>query len=72
MILTDAEKMTPGLMNDRQPGTFYTPIAIGTNRTFTVPFDGTILLRLNVEPKKIPKCQGEMAVEIKESQGTAE
>lgn len=72
VILTDAEKMTPALMNDRQPGTFYTPIAVGTNRTFTAPFDGTILLRLNVEPKKLPKCQGEMAVEIKGNLGTAE
>jgi len=66
VILTDAEKVTAEQMNDHQPGTFFTPIAVGTSRSFTVPFDGTILLRLNIEPKKIPECKGEMAVEISE------
>lgn len=64
VILTDAEELTPKIMNDRQTGTFYAPFAVGTSRSLTIPFDGTLLLRTNVPPAQIEESRGEFFVEI--------
>lgn len=64
VILTDAEELTPEIMNDRQEGTFHAPFAVGMNRTLTVPFDGTILLRTNIPPAAIEESRGNFFVEI--------
>lgn len=66
VILTDAEELTPEIMNDRREGTFYTPLTVGASRTFTVPFDGTLLLRANDLTTNLEKNKGEFLVEISE------
>lgn len=66
VILTDEETLSEETMNDRQEGTFFKPIAVGLSKTFTVPFDGTILLRANLPTCGMEENRGEFAVEISE------
>ncbi|MDO4628412.1 MAG: hypothetical protein Q4C70_04445 [Planctomycetia bacterium] len=64
VFLPDEEILTPETMNNREVGTFYMPMAIGTRKTLTVPFSGTLLLRLNARPSDIEASSGECLVEI--------
>lgn len=64
VILKDGEKINEEDLNDRQPGTFHEPIEIGTARTFTVPFDGTVFLRLNLPSAMLKKTNGKFLAEI--------
>lgn len=64
VILTDTEEITSEIMNDRQTGTFYAPILAGTRCVITVPFDGTLLLRLNDLSTNREKNRGEALVEL--------
>lgn len=66
VFLTDAETLTPEIMNEQQAGTFYEPFAVGTSRTVTVPFDGTLLLQVNVPPRQLERSRGNLMVEISE------
>lgn len=64
VILTNDENISTETLNDRRPGTFHQPIEIGAGRTFNVPFDGTILLRLNIPSGELKNTKGSFLVEI--------
>ncbi|MDO4570822.1 MAG: hypothetical protein Q4D38_10585, partial [Planctomycetia bacterium] len=63
-ILTDADSVSPEIMNDHQDGTFFAPFRIGLDRTIVVPFDGTLLLRINDSSASLERNRGKLTVEI--------